>query len=88
MVLTVRFALGYGYPLVRERVVRGRSTRSRRSTTPGFALFSDNLIGFATDPWICLPIAAAVIIGGLGFPVILELMRQHRRPDGGACTPG
>ena len=38
----------------------------------GFALFSDNLIGFATDPWICLPIAAAVIVGGLGFPVILE----------------
>jgi Trk-type K+ transport system membrane component len=46
----------------------------------GFSLFSDNLVGFATDPWICLPIAAAVIIGGLGFPVILELLRRsHRR---------
>ena len=46
----------------------------------GFALFSDNLIGFAADPWICLPIAAAVIIGGLGFPVLFELRRRLRRP--------
>ena len=37
---------------------------------------------FVDDPWICLPIAAAVISGGLGFPVILELRRQLR-PAGG-----
>jgi Trk-type K+ transport system membrane component len=42
----------------------------------GFALYSDSLIGFAVDPWICLPIAVAVITGGLGFPVIMELRRQ------------
>jgi Trk-type K+ transport system membrane component len=29
---------------------------------------------------VCLPIAAAVIAGGLGFPVLLELHRQLRRP--------
>ena len=46
----------------------------------GFALHTDNLIGFAGDPWICLPIAAAVIIGGLGFPVLFELRRQYQRP--------
>jgi Trk-type K+ transport system membrane component len=33
-------------------------------------------MGFVGDPWICLPIAAAVIIGGLGFPVLFELGRQ------------
>jgi len=33
----------------------------------GFALYSDNLMGFAADPWICLPICAAVILSGLGF---------------------
>ena len=32
----------------------------------GFALYSDNLIGFAADPFICLPICAAVILGGSG----------------------
>ena len=30
----------------------------------GFALYSDNLVGFATDPWVCLPISAAIILGG------------------------
>ena len=29
---------------------------------------------------MCLPIAAAVVLGGLGFPVLFELRRQHRRP--------
>ena len=34
----------------------------------GFALYSDNLIPFATDGWV-LTVAGAVIAGGLGFPV-------------------
>lgn len=46
----------------------------------GFALWSDSLTRFATDPWICVPIAAAVILGGIGFPVILELRRHVLRP--------
>ncbi|GAA0984891.1 Ktr system potassium uptake protein B [Nocardioides aquaticus] len=44
----------------------------------GFALWSDSLTRFATDPWVCLPIAVSVIAGGLGFPVLLELRRQLR----------
>lgn len=44
----------------------------------GFALFSDNLMGFVGDPFVLLPISAAVVIGGLGFPVILEVMRRRR----------
>lgn len=35
-------------------------------------------MGFVSDPWICLPIAVAVIAGGLGFPVWLELYRRFR----------
>ncbi|WP_248257158.1 potassium transporter TrkG [Georgenia sp. EYE_87] len=46
----------------------------------GFALYTDNLMRFATDPWVCLPVAAAVILGGLGFPVVLELVRSYRFP--------
>ena len=30
----------------------------------GFALYSDSLMGFATDPLILLPISLAIIIGG------------------------
>jgi len=32
------------------------------------------------DPFICLPIAAAIILGGLGFPVIMQLRKEFRRP--------
>ena len=45
----------------------------------GFSLYEDNLIGFATDWWFITTIAVAVIVGGLGFPVLLELRgRRHR----------
>lgn len=48
----------------------------------GFALYPDSLIGFVGDPWVCLPLCAAVVIGGIGFPVLFELYRQRRaRPS-------
>jgi len=46
----------------------------------GFALYSDNLIGFVDDAWIILPICVAVIAGGIGFPVLFELRRRWRSP--------
>ena len=45
----------------------------------GFALYSDNLVGFVDDPWVMLPLCAAVIVGGLGFPVIGEIVRVARK---------
>lgn len=49
----------------------------------GFALFSDNLIGFASDPAIIIPICVAVVVGGLGFPVVLEVGRRLSRRGSG-----
>ena len=46
----------------------------------GFALFSDNLVGFSTDPIISLTICVLVIAGGLGIPVLIELRREWRTP--------
>ncbi|MFC6478980.1 TrkH family potassium uptake protein [Pseudomonas asuensis] len=48
----------------------------------GFSTYSDNLIGFVADPVIILPITLALIIGGLGSPVLYELkhMRKKNRP--------
>lgn len=45
----------------------------------GFSLYSDNLMSFVTDPWINFPIMAAILIGGIGFPVLLELWRSRDR---------
>ena len=46
----------------------------------GFALYSDNLIGFVDDAWIMFPICVAIIAGGIGFPVLFELHRRWRTP--------
>lgn len=46
----------------------------------GFALYSDNLIGFVDDAWIMFPICVAIIAGGIGFPVLFELHRRWRSP--------
>jgi trk system potassium uptake protein len=42
----------------------------------GFGLFSDSLTGYATDPWIILPLCAGTVVGGLGVPVLFELTRR------------
>ncbi|MFP7366584.1 potassium transporter TrkG [Corynebacterium callunae] len=39
----------------------------------GFGLRSDNLMSYVGDAWIILPLAASLIVGGLGFPVVAEL---------------
>jgi potassium uptake TrkH family protein len=79
IMLAVRFMIGYDEPVGRA-IWLGVFHSVSSFNNAGFALFSDNLMGFATDAWICLPISAAVILGGLGFPVIVQLRRQLRRP--------
>jgi len=45
----------------------------------GFALFSDNLIGFRNDPIVNLTIMLLIILGGIGFLVINELLDIRQR---------
>ena len=55
----------------------------------GLSLYPDNLTRFVGDPVIVFSVSAGFIIGGLGFPIIVELRRRrqlrrdaraHRRP--------
>jgi trk system potassium uptake protein TrkH len=79
VLLMGRFALGHGYS-VGEAAWLGIFHAISAFNNAGFALFSDSLMSYAGDPMICLPVAAAVIIGGLGFPVLFELGRHYRYP--------
>lgn len=45
----------------------------------GFSLYRDNLMGFSADWFVLVPVMAAVIIGGLGFPVLVDLHRERGR---------
>jgi trk system potassium uptake protein TrkH len=75
--LFVRFTLGYGEPVGRAAWLAVFHAVSAFNNA-GFSLFSENLVPYALDPLICLPIAAAIILGGIGFPVIMQL-RNHLR---------
>ena len=79
VVLTLRLWLGYDVPLGRA-AYEGVFHAVMAFNNAGFALYQDNLVGYATDPWICLPVAAAVILGALGFPVLFELRRELTSP--------
>ncbi|WP_091669470.1 TrkH family potassium uptake protein [Amycolatopsis marina] len=79
--LTVRFATGYGEDWGRA-AYHGVFHAVSAFNNAGFALYTDSLMRYATDPWVCLPIALAVIAGGLGFPVWFELWRHRRRGRG------
>ncbi|HEX9833726.1 MAG TPA: potassium transporter TrkG [Mycobacterium sp.] len=52
----------------------------------GFSLNPDSMIRYAEDEWIMLTISVAVIIGGLGFPVVFELLRSWRHPQTWSVT--
>jgi trk/ktr system potassium uptake protein len=81
IVLTLRLLIGYDESPGRAAYL-GVFHSVSAFNNAGFALYSDSMIGFVDDPWICLPIALAVIAGGLGFPVLFELRRELWRPRG------
>lgn len=79
IVLFVRFLTGYGYDPVRaawHAVFHAVSAFNNA----GFALYTDSLMSFVGDPWVCLPICVAIILGGLGFPVLRQLRREFSHP--------
>jgi trk/ktr system potassium uptake protein len=45
----------------------------------GFSTYSDSLASFARDPLILGPVMAAVVLGGIGFPVLHDMRRNPLR---------
>ncbi|PAZ17379.1 ATPase [Streptomyces sp. SA15] len=78
-ILALRLRSGYGNS-VGEAAYLGYFHAVSAFNNAGFGLHADNLTRYAQDPWVTLPVAVAVILGGIGFPVLLELLRhRHRR---------
>jgi trk system potassium uptake protein TrkH len=78
-VLTVRFTVTYDEPIGRA-LYNGVFHAVSAFNNAGFSLHDDNLVRYVSDPVVCLAVASAVIVGGLGFPVVFELARCWRRP--------
>jgi trk system potassium uptake protein len=79
--MAVRFATEYGESNARA-VYLGFFHAVMAFNNAGFALYPDSVVAFATDPWICVPIVLAVVVGGIGFPVLIEIGRRVRSPHG------
>ncbi|WP_423464454.1 TrkH family potassium uptake protein [Promicromonospora sp. MS192] len=86
VLLAVRLAVTYDEPLGRA-VWLGVFHSVSAFNNAGFGLYPDSLIQFVADPFICLPLCAAVIVGGLGFPILVEAWQHRREPWWGLGRP-
>jgi len=75
VVLATRWWLAYDESVLRS-VYLGVFHSVTAYNNAGFALYPDNMVRFATDPWISLPLMLGSIAGGIGFPVLFELSRE------------
>jgi trk system potassium uptake protein len=69
LMLAVRFFVGYDYDVL-SSISHGIFHSISAWNNAGFALYSDSLMGFADDWFIHIAISIAVILGGIGFPVL------------------
>lgn len=75
VVLALQFALAYGMaPL--EATWYGVFHAVSAFNNAGFTLFAGGMIEFVADPVVNIAFAVATILGGLGFPVLMQL-RKH-----------
>lgn len=77
-VLTVRFALSYDMPW-REALWHGLFHAVSAFNNAGFSTWGDSVVRFVGDGWVLGSLMLAIIIGGLGFPVLHELLVKRER---------
>ncbi|MQA60493.1 MAG: TrkH family potassium uptake protein [Actinophytocola sp.] len=77
VVFTGRLMLKYDYEFG-EALYSGVFHGVSAFNNAGFSLYSDSMSRFVSDPWISVAVIFAVIIGGLGFPVLFEIGRRFR----------
>lgn len=70
--LFVRFSTEYGYEFGKA-VAHAAFHAISAFNNAGFALYSDNMMGFVHDGWILIPVFMTVLIASLGFPTIVEI---------------
>ena len=80
--LAVRFAqtLGLGWA---EALWQGVFHSVSAYNNAGFSTWPDSVMRHVTDGWVLAPLMLAIVVGGLGFPVITELWanrgKRHAR---------
>lgn len=75
--LAARFATTYHYP-IGTAIWHGVFHAVSAFNNAGFGLLTTNLVPFVGDPIVSGLVAGAIVTGGLGFPVWLELIERRR----------
>lgn len=83
--LTARFRFGYDEPLARATYLGVFHSISAYNNA-GFALYTDSLVEFATDPWIMVPIERRK--GHTFDELIVPDRVEERRDQSGRTKPG
>ena len=78
LALTLRFALGHGMPWG-EAAWHGLFHAVSAFNNAGFSTWSDSVMGYSGDALVLVPLMLAIVIGGLGFPVLHELLAERGR---------
>lgn len=79
LLITPRMWLGYDLTLG-QAVYSGVFHAVSSFNNAGMSLYPDSFVRFSGDALVLFPIALSSILGGIGFPVLLELRRQLRTP--------
>src|SRR3990167_1308745 len=75
--LTLRLHLGYDLPWA-EAAWSGLFHGVSAFNNAGFSIHPDSLMRYATDALILLPVMVAIVVGGVGFPVLHDLRFKVR----------
>jgi potassium uptake TrkH family protein len=85
IVLILRFVLTYDYSIPRA-IWHGVFHAVSAFNNAGFSLYSDSFMGFADDALLLGVTMIAIVVGGLGFPVLVDLFRRWRARQRAAPT--
>ena len=69
LALSARFFIAYDYGFS-TAVIHGVFHSISAWNNAGFALYTDSFVGFANDWFLSIALCLAVILGGIGFPVL------------------
>lgn len=77
--LTLRLHLKYGIPLA-DAAWSGAFHSVSAFNNAGFSIHADSLMRYAADAFVLLPIMVAILVGGIGFPVLHDLRERFHDP--------
>lgn len=79
VVLALRLHLAHGLPWG-EAWWSGFFHAVSAFNNAGFSIHEDSLMRYAADAWVLLPVMTAIVVGGIGFPVIHDIRMKYRDP--------